>query len=144
MSECDGSIPGTSIGMPGHPAGTHTGGLDIDIAYYQTGTPDNRLRPVCETHIDRVEHNRCVAPPDRLDAYRTALFLEALASSAPLRVVGVDGQIGPVLESALAQLCADGVTDCTPVPLAYETTDQGLGWFSFHQHNMHVSFPLPR
>ncbi len=143
MSECDGSIPGTSVGAPGHPAGTHTGGLDIDVAYYQTGTPDNHIRPVCESQVNRVEQNHCVAPPDRLDAYRTALFLEALASAAPVRVIGVDGRIGPVLEATLERLCADRVTTCTRVPLAYETTDQGMGWFSFHHHHMHISFNRP-
>lgn len=144
MSECDGSIPGTSNGDPGHPPGTHTDGLDIDIAYYQTGTPDNHLRSVCETAVNRVEQNHCVAPPDRLDTYRTALFVEALASSASVRVIGVDGQIGPLLEDMLARLCADGVTDCTPVPLTYETTDTGQGWFYFQHHHMHVSFARPR
>jgi hypothetical protein len=144
MSECDGSIPGTSIGEPGHPAGTHTGGLDIDIAYYQTGTPDNHLRAVCDSQVNRIEQNHCVAPADRLDAYRTALFLEALASATQVRVIGVDGQIAPVLEQTLAQLCADGVTDCTAVPLAYEMTDTGQGWFYFRHHSMHISFIPPR
>lgn len=143
MSECDGSIPGTSTGDPGHPRGTHTGGNDIDIAYYQTGTPDNHLRAVCETTINRVEQNHCVAAPDRLDAHRTALFLEALASSGALRLVVVDGQIGPVLETELSRLCAERVTDCSQVPLAYEVTDQGQGLFLFHQHQMHVSFQPP-
>ncbi|MEX2229710.1 MAG: hypothetical protein WEB13_08750 [Dehalococcoidia bacterium] len=143
MSECDGSIPGTSVGAPAHPVGTHTGGLDIDVAYYQTGTPDNHLRPVCESQVSRVEQNHCVAPPDRLDAVRTAVFLEALAFAAPVRVIGVDGQIGPVLEATLARLCAEGLTRCTSVPLAYETTDQGMGWFYFHHHHMHISFHRP-
>jgi hypothetical protein len=143
MSECDGAIPGTSIGEPGHPPGSHTDGFDIDIAYYQALTPDNHLRPVCESSIDGRDQHHCVAAPDRLDASRTALFLEALASSGLLRVVGVDGQIGPVLEARLQELCDDGITDCTPVPLAYEATDIGRGWFLFHHHHMHVSFTLP-
>ena len=61
-----------------------------------------------------------------------------------MRVIGVDGRIGPVLEAELQSLCDQGITDCSPVPLAYETTDQGLGWFCFHHHHMHVSFSLPR
>jgi hypothetical protein len=52
MSEADGSIPGTSDNDPGHPEGSHTNGFDIDVAYFQTGTPDNELRPVCA-------HTRC-------------------------------------------------------------------------------------
>ena len=53
MSEADGSIPGTRDGSPGHPPGTHTNGTDMDIAYYQVGTADNRLRPVCSHYLNR-------------------------------------------------------------------------------------------
>jgi hypothetical protein len=144
MSECDGSIPGTSTGAPAHPAGTHTDGYDIDVAYFQTGTPDNRLRSVCPTAIDRVEQHHCVGEPDLLDVGRTALFVEALASTGGVRVIGVDGRIGPLLEAELQSLCDTGVTDCTPVPLAYETTDTGEGWYRFHHHHMHVGFVQPR
>ena len=38
MSEADGAIPGESIGQPGHPAGTHVDGSDMDIGYYQLNT----------------------------------------------------------------------------------------------------------
>jgi len=46
MSEADGSIPGTSIGYPGHPPGTHEDGKDIDAAYYQLYAADNKGRSV--------------------------------------------------------------------------------------------------
>lgn len=140
MSECDGSIPGTAVGAPAHPVGTHTGGLDIDIAYFQTGTPDNRLRPVCASSRDGVDQARCTGPPSLLDVPRTALFVEALAASGAVRVIGVDGRVGPLLEAGLRGLCAQGVTACGEVPLAYETADTGLGWFTGHHHHLHVSF----
>ena len=123
MSECDGSIPGTSVGAPAHPVGSHTDGLDIDIAYFQTGTPDNRLRPVCASVVDGVDQRRCIDAPDLLDAPRSALFIAALAASGEVRVIGVDGEIGPLLEAALESLCDEGVTECAAVPLAYETSD---------------------
>ena len=140
MSECDGSIPGTSIGAPAHPVGTHTGGLDIDIAYFQTGTSDNRLRPVCGSALDGVDQDHCTEPPELLDVPRTALFIDALARSGAVRVIGVDGRIGPLLEAGLQALCDARITDCADVPLAYETSDTGLGWFTSHHHHMHVSF----
>ena len=64
MSEVNGAIPGTAMGSPGHPAGTHTDGRDIDLAYFQAGTPDNRLRPVCPD-TEGQNQNHCVAHPDR-------------------------------------------------------------------------------
>lgn len=140
MSECDGAIPGTSIGAPAHPPGTHLHGTDIDIAYYQIGTPDNRLRAVCPSELDGVDQNRCTGAPDHLDARRTALFVDNLAASGEVRVIGVDGMIGPIIEAELESLCLEGVSTCSPVPLAYETTDTGLGWFRGHHHHLHVSF----
>ena len=141
MSEANGAIPGTSIGAPAHPAGTHTNGLDIDVAYFQQGTADNHLRPVCEHQVGGAEQNRCVTAPDTLDVWRTALFVAALASDPAIRVIGVDGQIGPQLKAAIGELCELGWTDaCRAVPLAFEFTDGGLGWFTFHHDKMHVSF----
>ena len=137
MSEADGAVPGTSIGSPGHPSSTHTDGFDIDLAYYQTGTSDNRLRPICE-YAD----NHCTAPPHLLDVWRSALFLGEVFSSGRTRVVGVDGQAGPILLAAIEQLCTDGWLSeyaCDNISLAYEETDMGLGWFRFHLHHMHIS-----
>lgn len=127
MSECDGSLPGTSTGDPGHPEGTHAGGSDIDVAYYQIGPPDNRLRSVCSS----VELNHCAGPADTLDARRTALFLEAVASRGPLRVVAVDAQAGVLIQAALVALHDEGFTDGTPVTLVYG---------DFQYHHMHISF----
>ena len=51
--------------------------------------------------------------------------------------------VGPLIESAIDQLCAGGfVTGAacgSGLALAYETTDQGRGWFAFHHHHLHVS-----
>jgi len=137
MSEADGSIPGTSIGSPGHPEGTHTNGHDIDVGYYQINTADNRLRPIC-TYAD--EH--CTAEPHLLDVWRHAFFLGALFESDITRVIGVDGQAGPMLEAAYSELCASGwITSaaCGNFRMAYATTPDNSGWYYFHHHHTHVS-----
>ncbi len=142
MSEANGAIPGTSIGSPGHPSGTHTNGYDIDLAYYQTGTADNRLRPVCPHISGGMDAYRCLATPDLLDVWRTALFLGTVFESPRTRVIGVDGQVGPLLVSALDTLCDnDWLSDtaCANISLAYETTNMGQGWYNFHHHHAHIS-----
>ena len=142
MSEANGAIPGTSIGSPGHPAGTHTNGYDIDLGYFQSGTADNRLRPICPHTSAGAEANHCTAAPTNLDLWRHAMFLGIVFESARTRVIGVDGQAGPQLVSAIDTLCDSGwldATACNNVSLAYETTDQGLGWYYFHHHHSHIS-----
>ncbi|MBI5481974.1 MAG: hypothetical protein HY906_24175 [Deltaproteobacteria bacterium] len=142
MSESNGAIPGTSVGSPGHPAGTHTNGVDIDVGYYQKNTSDNRLREICTHTTSGVEQYHCTAAPTTLDQWRHALFLGVLTEHARLRVVGVDGKAGPIIEAAITQLCTDGWmsgASCNDVPLAYEVTDTGMGWFLFHHHHSHVS-----
>jgi hypothetical protein len=144
MSERDGSIPGTSIGSPGHPSGTHTNGSDIDVAYYQL-TEDNRARPVCDHTSGGSEAYHCTSEPYLLDPWRMALFYGALFETGMIRVIGADGQVGPLIEGAYAQLCDDGWIDDSVCPLdtsrlAYETTDTGRGWYYFHHHHSHISF----
>ena len=156
MSESDGAIPGTSVGNPDHPAGTHEDGRDIDIAYFQqpsnftggiSGQPqpeidDNSLRIVCKHTLFGVDVGHCTAPAHLLDPWRTALFIAHLSENPNLRVVGVDGRIGPVLEETLDRLTAVGWIDQElrkRIPLAYEEFDTGLGWYRFHHHHMHIS-----
>ncbi len=142
MSEVNGAIPGTSIGSPGHPAGTHLNGNDIDLAYYQTGTANNRLRPIC-THMNgTADAYHCLSAPDKLDVWRTALFLGSVFESSRTRVIGVDGQAGPLILSALDTLCDSGwltQTACTNAVLAYEVTNMGQGWYLHHHHHAHIS-----
>jgi hypothetical protein len=142
MSEMNGAIPGTSIGSPGHPAGTHVNGYDIDIGYYQVGTADNKLREICPHTSGGQDAYHCTGEPTKLDVWRTALFLGALFSSTRTRVVGVDGKAGPLLMSALQQLCDDNwltSTACNNISLAFETTNQNQGWYYFHHHHSHLS-----
>lgn len=142
MSESNGAIPGTSIGSPGHPAGTHVNGFDIDLAYYQVNTPDNKLRPICPYTSGGQDMSHCVGAPDKLDVWRTALFLGAVFESPRTRVIGVDGQAGPMLLSALNTLCNSGwltATACNNAVLAYETTNGGAGWYYHHHHHAHIS-----
>lgn len=147
MSEADGAIPGTSVGSPGHPAGTHVDGHDMDIAYYQVSTSDNRLRAVCEHVASGEDVYHCVDNPDQLDPWRTALFIGHLHANPNLRVIGVDGRVGPIVEAALRELCTGGWvtgTACTSPRMTYETTDAGRGWFYFHHHHLHISVSSPR
>jgi hypothetical protein len=142
MSEANGDIPGTSIGYPGHPPGTHVNGYDMDIAYFQIGTADNRLRSVCDHVIGGQDQYRCVSDPHLLDIWRTALILGLFHDTPQLRVIGVDGKIGPMVESAVDQLCSRGWLSgraCRQLQLAYEVTDEGRGWYRFHHHHFHIS-----
>jgi hypothetical protein len=149
MSEANGAIPGTSVGQPGHPEGTHTNGFDMDLGYYQVGTADNRLRPICAHTTNGQEQYHCTAAPHLLDPWRTAFFLAALAEHPQIRVIGVDGQAGPLIDAALTRLCQDGwtasVANCAnpswyDFPVTYETTNGGAGWYYFHHHHFHISF----
>jgi hypothetical protein len=159
MSEADGSTPGTSTGHLGHPLGTHQDGSDIDVAYYQmdleyswlkrenngSGLEINSLVSVCKHIKFGMDVYRCTEPPRLLDTWRSALFIAYLAESPYTRVIGVDGQIGPVLDSALDQLAEAGWIDedlRDQIPLSYETIYEGLGWFRFHHHHMHISMFL--
>ena len=145
MSESNGDIPGTREGQPGHPAGTHVNGHDMDIAYYQVGTRDNTLRSVCDHVQGGADAYHCVGEPTLLDPWRTALFLAKMHDSPQLRVVGVDGKVGPMVEDAIASLCANGWLDgsracrAASLALAYEVTDTQRGWFHFHHHHLHIS-----
>ncbi|MDP6942806.1 MAG: hypothetical protein QF464_01545, partial [Myxococcota bacterium] len=143
MSEEDGSIPGTSIGQPGHPQNTHEDGYDIDIAYYQVNTSDNKLRSVCDHVSGGADQYHCVSEPYLLDVWRTALALGAMLTSDRVRVIGLDGKVGALVEEAMEVLCNGGYlpqTSCNNMyKLAYEVTDQGLGWYHFHHHHFHLS-----
>jgi hypothetical protein len=138
MSEADGSTPALlTLGVYYHPPGTHEGGRDIDTAYYQISVADNRLRPICLSY-----DYHCVHPPHTLDLWRTALYIAYLAEHPHLRVIGVDGQAGLVLEDALDTLVATGWIDTdlrNSIPLAYEVEDTGLYWYRFHHHHNHIS-----
>ena len=143
MSEANGAIPGTAVGSPGHPQGTHTNGYDIDLAYYQLGTADNRLRAICtHTNSSGQDVYHCTGEPTKLDIWRTAFFLGSVFESTRTRVIGVDGKAGPKLLSALATLCQNNWlsgASCGQVALAYETTNTGQGWYQFHHHHAHIS-----
>ena len=143
-SEEDGSIPGTSIGSPGHPEGTHTNGYDLDAGYFQVNTRNNWMRPICEHTVNGQEQYHCVGPPTLLDPWRTAIYLAKLHDSPQLRVIGVDGQVGPLIDSAMDQLCEAGwldgpACDRRSRSVTYEVENENRGWFRFHHHHWHMS-----
>lgn len=57
--------------------------------------------------------SHCVGAPDKLDVWRHALFLGAVFESPRTRGVGVDGQAGPMILSALDTLCNSGWLSAT-------------------------------
>lgn len=142
MSEANGDIPGTSVNSPGHPAGTHEDGYQIDISYWQTDTLNNAARPVCAHMAGGSDAYHCTEHPYQLDPYRSAFFIGTVMEFTALRAVGVDGKIGPVLEVAMDNLCNDGwlsgAACASQIPLWYEVVDEGMGWYRFHHHHMHV------
>jgi hypothetical protein len=142
MSDRNGATPGTAFGMPHHPLGSHEDGLDIDVGYYQRGTPDNRIRAICPHELDGADHRHCVAPPRTLDAERTALFIGALFESPRVRIVGIDGAAAPPVRTAITRLCrSQRITPaaCARIRLGYETADTGRFWYLGHHNHMHVS-----
>lgn len=147
MSEANGAIPGTSIGDPGHPAGTHVNGRDIDMGYYQVGTANNRLRPICVHSINGADQYHCTQDPIYLDVWRSAAYIGFMLEHSNVRVIGVDGRAGALIAAAMASLCQDGWMTTTACAnrgkLAYEVTDTGRGWYRFHHHHMHLSFSPP-
>jgi hypothetical protein len=142
MSEADGSTPGTSTGYPGHPQGTHMYGNDMDAAYYQLYAPDNFPRSVGVHFEDGYDAFHLTGEPLGMDPWRTALLIAYISEHHHLRVIGVDGQIGPILEDALDELVTAGYIDSDlrdSIPLAYEVENQGYGWYYHHHHHMHIS-----
>jgi hypothetical protein len=143
MSQSDGAIPGTWAGEPRHPPVTHTDGFDLDLAYYQRRRERNAMNPVCAHIRDGVDHWHCVGPPRWLDARRTALFIGTLFEAPGVRVVGVDGRVGPIVQAELDALCEAGRLSkaaCGRIRLAYEPINVGRGWFLFHHSHFHVSW----
>lgn len=143
MSEADGSIPGTSIGSPGHPPYTHEYGSDIDVAYYQLYSHDNFLRPVCSSfdgyYLDAFH---CVDPPHGLDPWRTAMFISNLSEHPLLRIVYVDWLVGPILDDTLDEMVSRGWIDAehrAAIPLVYYMEGDEEQEYLFHHHHMHVS-----
>ena len=143
MSEADGSTPGTSLGTPFHPPGTHEYGSDIDVAYYQLYSTDNLLRAVCSSFVGYLlDAGHCVDPPHGLDPWRTALFISHLSEHPLLRVVYVDWLVGPILDDTLDEMVALGWIDGehrAEIPLAYYVEGDDQPEYLFHHHHMHVS-----
>jgi hypothetical protein len=142
MSEANGAIPGTRENDPGHPAGTHVNGNDMDIGYYQLKGKDNYLRAICAHSSGGKEAYHCTEAPNNLDVWRQSMVLGAMFSTDRIRVIGVDGKVGAAVMIAMTTLCKEGFLPaeaCKNEKLAYEETDGGAGWYYFHHHHFHIS-----
>ncbi len=142
MSEANGAIPGTRENDPGHPAGTHLNGFDMDIGYFQLKGADNQLRPICMHTENGKEAYHCTAAPNNLDLWRQSMVLGTMFATDRIRVIGVDGKVGALVTVAMKSLCKEGFLSndsCKNEKLAYEETDGGAGWYLFHLHHFHIS-----
>lgn len=146
MSLQNGGTPTDTSGRLRHPKGTHVNGNDMDIAYYQVHTSNNNLRPVCAHVTQGKDQYRCVAKPHLLDAKKSAFFIAKLLESNAVRVIGVDGKVGPLISAAMQQLYAEKWISKSTLDafnqgtVTWEETDKGRGWYRFHHHHLHVSF----
>ncbi len=143
MSMSNGGTP-ASGGQLRHPKGTHDYGRDIDMAYFQSGQADNKLRPVCPHTSGGKEAYHCTGAPNILDVARSALYISKMLESSRVRVIGVDGKIGPLLKTQAQSLYNKGLISAASYSafskkVAYETTNTKMGWYYFHHHHMHLS-----
>lgn len=146
MSMQNGGTPADTAGNLRHPASTHTQGRDMDIGYFQINQADNDLRPIC-VHVENGQDKyHCVQTPNILDATKTAFFISKLLESNSVRVIGVDGKVGPLLKTAMQTLFNNGMI-AKPIldlfnngAVTWEEKDEKRGWFLFHHHHLHVSF----
>jgi hypothetical protein len=144
MSMSSGGTPKDASGQLRHPQGTHDYGRDVDLAYYQVGQSNNNLRPVCPYTESGKNAYHCTGQPNILDAKRSALFIAKLVESSRVRVIGVDGKIGPLIEAEAQKLYGKGMISGTTLntlkaKLAYEVTNANKGWYYFHHHHLHLS-----
>jgi hypothetical protein len=85
---------------------------------------------------------RCLAPPTRLDAWRTALFIGAFLEEPRIRAIGIDGRAARPILRAFDDLCSAGWIEgaaCRSDRIEFETRNQHRGWFYGHHHHLHVS-----
>jgi hypothetical protein len=105
------------------------------------GAEGNFLQIVCKHTRFGMDVYHCTEYPQLLDPWRTALFIAYVAENPLVPAIGVDGQIGPVVDEALDQLAESGWIDRDlrdRIPLFYEAKPEGLGLFRFHHHHMHI------
>jgi len=144
-SNQSGTTPKDSKGNYRHPPSSHVNGVDIDVAYYQTGTKDNDPRAVCdETNGAGVKVNHCTAFPTTMDWKRSTFFLAKMFESGRIRVAGVDGMIGPQMMKEADKLYKDKLLTGRALRtlkkrLRWEITNTGQGWYLSHHNHVHVS-----
>ena len=66
-----------------------------------------------------------------------------MLESSRVRVIGVDGKIGPLLKQEAQKLVSQGLITNSVYNkfnyVAYEVTNTQKGWYHFHHHHMHLS-----
>lgn len=131
LSQEDGEIPGTDVGVPRHPAPSHTKGFSADITYFRRNGKTLEDSPACVTKNGDFcdgSHDVDVVPTARLFAY--------LARSKRLAQIIVDPMMMDDLGAALDALAQDGVDGAT--------TARGLLTTNVPLHTDHFHFSVSR
>lgn len=150
MSQADGHTPGTDVGAPRHPAGTHTGS-DIDISYYQTdGANDNQI--VCGDGSDTNPNGVpgrwndgyfCTTTKNIVDWPRETWFFAKMADTPLVRVFGIDQTFPDSFRSAFASFLSAGLVDKAAYDRMSILGFGAAGGWQYHHHHSHMSFTLP-
>jgi hypothetical protein len=135
-TQADGQTPGTDVGAPRHPAGTHQGS-DIDMAYYGSDGNDD-LRSVCGDGTEPPsggghkydDGGFCTTNKNVVDWHKEALFLAQMAMSPYYRTVCVDRTMPTQLVSAVYS-----IPDANTSKLTYVCSSDPT-----HYNHAHVSY----
>jgi hypothetical protein len=142
ISDTFGRTPGHDVGYLRHPDTSHDFGLNADIAYYQKNG-DNKMRTVCEADGTTSHEDAFCSSSARethiVDLDRTTYFIAMLLRSDQVRVIGVDPQIGSLIEETASSLVSRGYLNDSDVEhIKSVRLIWGPGW-PYHHHHLHVS-----
>ncbi|MEZ4465265.1 MAG: hypothetical protein R3F43_12435 [bacterium] len=137
------------MGSPGHPEGTHTNGYDMDMGYFQVGTGETTgCAPSATTTRTAARPTTAPTSPSPSIPGAPPRTLGFFHHSPQTRVIGVDGRVGGLVDSAMDQLCEAGFMDggacqARTRKITYEPTNEGRGHLPLH-HHWHISLTTRR
>jgi hypothetical protein len=150
LTQANAQTPGTDVGAPRHPAGTHQGN-DMDIAYFQIGGV-NTPTSICGDGSDRNANgtpgryndgNFCTTTTNIVDWDREILWFGMLAQSPLVRVFGIDQTLLTPFQTGLNALEAKGTIDDAALQRALILGVGLAGGWNYHFHHSHMSYTLP-
>ncbi len=143
-----------------HPGGSHDGGLNLDLGYYQTSLEGLYFSPdhsACTNHFKAPKKKGekpkdayiCNGPADRLDVPRQAFFMlqlfrmnRDLFKGEFLEQIGMDWEIQKAIVDQLTKWVTEGKYGARLQDLddmkAICTADRFEGWAGSHHHHLHL------